>query len=149
MGHGRFVLFYLLCGTAAALGQSLTAPASTVPMVGASGAIAGVLGAYLLLHPRARINVLIVVFVFFRRIQLSALVVLGAWFALQFVNGLLAPVGRGGVAFWAHVAGFVAGMVLVPFFRRPGVPMLDMRPPMPEAPPFVIERRRPGPWDRR
>ena len=119
MGHGRFVLFYLLCGLAAAMAQALPDPASTIPMVGASGAISGVLGAYLLLYPQARILVLIPLGVFTQLVRLPAIWVLGLWFGMQLLSGA-ANVGSrgGGVAFGAHVGGFLAGMALIPLFRH-------------------------------
>lgn len=121
MGHGRFLVFYLLCGAAAALVQTITDPNSVVPMVGASGAIAGVMGAYFLLYPRSRILTLIPVF--FQLIEVPAVLFLGIWFLMQFLNGVgsIASAGQsaGGVAFWAHVAGFAAGMSAVGFFKRP------------------------------
>jgi membrane associated rhomboid family serine protease len=143
MGHVRYLAFYLLCGIAAALTQGFVYPDSTVPMVGASGAISGVLGAYILLHPGATVRVLIFLGFFVTMAYIPALIVLGIWFALQLFSGL-APGGEAGVAFWAHIGGFVAGLVLVSFFRRPGVPMLER----PRHRPFHIEtRRRPrGPW---
>jgi membrane associated rhomboid family serine protease len=113
-GHGRFVVFYLLCGVGAALAQALPDPGSQVPMVGASGAISGVLGAYMLMFPRAHVLVLIPLGLFTRIVHLPALLVLGLWFAMQ----LLASSGGGGVAFRAHIGGFVAGMLLLPVFRR-------------------------------
>jgi membrane associated rhomboid family serine protease len=116
MGHARFVVFYLLCGIAAALAQALPAPGSEIPMIGASGAISGVLGAYLLLHPRAHVMVLIPLGFFSQLTRLPALLVLGLWFALQLVSELGAPEGAG-VAFRAHIGGFVAGMALIPFFK--------------------------------
>jgi len=119
MGHGRFVAFYLLCGLAAAFAQALPAPTSTVPMIGASGAISGVLGAYLLLYPRARVLVLIPLGFFSQLVRLPAIWVLGLWFGLQLVSSLLAPAGGAGVAFRAHLGGFLAGMALVPLFRNP------------------------------
>jgi membrane associated rhomboid family serine protease len=124
MGHGRFLVFYLLCGAAAALAQTLMQPDSLVPMVGASGAIAGVMGAYFVSYPRSRIVTLIPPFIF-TTFEIPALVFLGIWFVLQFLNGLgsldAAAAGHsaGGVAFWAHVAGFAAGLVGVFVFRRP------------------------------
>ena len=118
MGHFRFVVFYLVCGVAAALAQSLPNPDSTVPMIGASGAISGVLGAYLLLYPRAQVLVLIPLGLFTQLVHLPAILVLGLWFAIQLVSSLLAAPGAGGVAFGAHVGGFVAGMILVPLFKR-------------------------------
>jgi membrane associated rhomboid family serine protease len=123
MGHGRFVGFYLLCGLAAALAQALPHPDSIIPMVGASGAISGVLGAYLLLYPHARVLVLIPLGFYTRLVHLPALFVLGLWFVLQFVGYTLADSERGGVAWGAHVGGFVAGIVLIPIFKRRGVPL--------------------------
>ena len=125
MGHGRFVVFYLLCGAAAALAQTAMSPDSVVPMVGASGAVAGVMGAYFVLYPHSRIVTLIPLFVFFHVMEVPALVFLGLWFVLQFVSGVgsiaTATGGEpaGGIAFWAHVAGFVAGVSGVLVFRRP------------------------------
>ena len=121
MGHGRFVAFYLLCGTAAVFAQALPDPESTIPMVGASGAISGVLGAYLLLHPHARVLVLIPLGFFSQIVYLPAALVLGLWFVLQLVSQLLTPPGSGGVAFGAHIGGFIAGMLLIPVFRHRNV----------------------------
>jgi len=123
MGHGRFLVFYLLCGVAAALAQTITSPDSVVPMVGASGAIAGVMGAYFVLYPRSRIVTLIPLFFFFQVVEVPAIFFLGIWFLMQFISGvgsIGATIGRntGGVAFWAHVAGFVAGITGVGLFRR-------------------------------
>src|SRR6266850_5828970 len=124
MGHGRFLVFYLLCGVAAALAQTITGPDSVVPMVGASGAIAGVMGAYFVLYPKSRIVTLIPIFFFFQVIEVPAILFLGIWFLMQFLSGLgsivsVASGSSGGVAFWAHVAGFVAGISGVVVFRRP------------------------------
>jgi membrane associated rhomboid family serine protease len=141
MGHLRFLVFYLLCGVAAALSQGLLNPESEIPMVGASGAISGVLGAYILLHPGATVRVLIFLGLFITVTHIPALIVLGIWFALQLFSGLAMPSAKGGVAFWAHIGGFVAGLVAVPFFKRRDVPMLER----PHHRPFQIERRR-GPW---
>ena len=121
MGHLRFVFFYLLSGTVAVLVQGLAAPASTIPMIGASGAISGVLGAYLLLYPRARVLVLIPLGLYTRTLHLQAMVVLGFWFVLQLLNTAMADPNQPGVAFGAHAGGFVAGMLLIPFFKRRGV----------------------------
>ena len=125
MGHGRFLVFYLLCGVAAALAQTITVPDSVVPMVGASGAIAGVMGAYFVLYPRSRIVTLIPIFFFFHVIEVPAIFFLGVWFVMQFLSGVGSIVASlsggpsGGIAFWAHVAGFVAGVSGVIVFRRP------------------------------
>jgi len=121
MGHARFAAFYLVCGVAAVFAQTLPNPESTIPMVGASGAISGVLGAYLLLHPRARVLVAIPLGFYFHTVRLPAAIVLGLWFVLQLVNSLLAQPGQGGVAFGAHIGGFIAGVALIPFFKRRGV----------------------------
>jgi membrane associated rhomboid family serine protease len=117
MGHGRFVVFYLLCGIAAALAQAMPNPQSTIPMIGASGAISGVLGAYLLLYPRARVLVFVPLGFLSRAIYLPAIFVLGFWFVLQLINSALAPSEGGGVAWGAHVGGFIAGIVLIPLFK--------------------------------
>jgi membrane associated rhomboid family serine protease len=116
MGHGRFIVFYLLCGIAAALAQALPAPGSEIPMVGASGAISGVLGAYLILHPRAHVLVLVPLGFFSQITRLPAVLVLGLWFLLQLISEIGAPLGAG-VAFRAHIGGFLAGMALIPFFK--------------------------------
>jgi membrane associated rhomboid family serine protease len=117
LGHGRFIVFYLLCGVAAALAQALPDPGSQIPMVGASGAISGVLGAYMLRHPRARVLVLVPLGFITHLVKLPAMLVLGLWFAMQLLSELLAPEGAG-VAFRAHIGGFVAGVVLLPVFYR-------------------------------
>jgi rhomboid family protein len=119
MGHGRFVAFYLVCGLAAAAAQYLQNPASAVPMVGASGAVSGTLGAYLVLHPHARIWTLVIFGFFVRVIPVPALVVLGFWVVLQFANSVF-TFGRGdtgGVAFLAHLGGFIVGLLLINVFR--------------------------------
>ena len=120
MGHGRFVVFYLLCGVLASLAQVLLAPHSAVPMVGASGAISGVLGAYLLLFPRVRVHVLVFLGFFVTTIVLPAYLMLGYWVLLQLLGGLPMLGGRdvGGVAFFAHLGGFLAGMLLIRLFIR-------------------------------
>ncbi len=127
MGRGRFIVFYLLCGTAAALAQSIAHPTSEIPMLGASGAIGGVPGAYLVLHPRANVGVLVWFIIIVRIITVPAVLVLGVWFAGQILSGVTTPTtdDGGGVAFWAHVGGFVAGVVLIPFFKRSNVQLLE------------------------
>ena len=117
MGHVRFVIFYLLCGIAAVLAQAWPNPDSTIPMIGASGAISGVLGAYLLLFPRAHVLVLIPLGMFSRMVPLPAMVVLGFWFVLQLISTALSDASQGGVAFGAHIGGFVTGMILIPVFK--------------------------------
>ena len=119
LGRGRFVVFYLVCGAVAALGQGVADPRSEVPMIGASGAISGVLGAYLVLYPRAKVLVLLPLLFFVTAVRVPALVVLGIWFAAQLLSSLAAAPGAGGgVAFAAHVGGFVAGVVLIRLFLR-------------------------------
>jgi membrane associated rhomboid family serine protease len=119
MGHTRFVVFYLSCGLAASGLQLLSQPDSTIPMVGASGAIGGVMGGYVVLYPRVRVHMLLVLGFYVTRIIVPASVMLGYWFVLQILGGAFS-LGRegGGVAFWAHVGGFAAGAVLVFVFRR-------------------------------
>ncbi|MGH9203622.1 MAG: rhomboid family intramembrane serine protease [Vicinamibacterales bacterium] len=122
LGHGRFIVFYLICGLVAAVSQAWLDPTSQVPMVGASGAIAGVMGAYLVLYPHSRVLMLFPfpVFVY----ELPAVVFLVLWFVMQFVSGIDSLTAMraddltGGVAFWAHVMGFLAGLALVPVMRR-------------------------------
>jgi len=117
-GHLRFLVFYLLCGLVAAGTQVAWSPASQVPMIGASGAIAGVLGAYMLLFPRARVLTLVPIFIFIQLIYLPAILVLGIWFLYQILLSRMADPVQGGVAFYAHIGGFVGGMVLIWLFRR-------------------------------
>ncbi len=120
LGPLRFIIFYFLCGIGAALAQVLVNPQSTVPMIGASGAISGVLGAYLLLYPRVEVETLVFLGYFVRMIRLPALVVLGMWILLQLSSGFLSlgMEAMGGVAFFAHIGGFFTGTVLVGLFRR-------------------------------
>jgi len=120
LGHGGYLVFYILCGVASALVQVYMQPSSTAPLIGASGAISGVLGAYFILYPKARVLTMIPLFVFFPVVELSAFFFLGFWFLLQFLQGALfagaGDAARGGVAWWAHAGGFVAGAVLLPVF---------------------------------
>ena len=123
VGHGRFAVFYLVCGIAAALGQIAIDPTSTLPTIGASGAIAGVMGAYFVLYPHSRVLTLIPLIIFWELIELPAIVLLGFWFLMQlFSAGAIAVTasthGSGGVAFMAHVAGFVTGAVGIFVFRK-------------------------------
>jgi membrane associated rhomboid family serine protease len=141
MGHFRFAIFYLICGTAAALTQGFLNTDSEIPMIGASGAISGVLGAYLLLHPKATIKVLLFFGIIFWIAHVPAMVVLGVWFASQLVNAALAPADVPGVAFWAHIGGFVAGMALIPVFKDKYLPLFQAA----RTKPFELERRK-GPW---
>lgn len=118
MGRLRFVMFYLITGLAAALGQVITNPDSGIPMVGASGAISGVMGAYLILYPRVKVYAIVPIVIFITSIAVPAWVMLGYWFLIQTVSGLFSQGEAGGTAFWAHVGGFVAGVVLIKFFAR-------------------------------
>ena len=152
MGHAGFALFYLACGLAAAGLHVATNPASEVPVIGASGAVAGVMGAYLLLFPKARVDVLFILGIFFRVIPVPAFLMLGVWFALQLFNGTLDDGMSGGVAYWAHAGGFAAGLLLtVPIWLRRGAVDYWNRthgtPPHPESrygrsPVPLVRRRR-------
>lgn len=162
-GHWKFLAFYLICGVAAAGAQFLADPGSTIPMVGASGAVAGVLGGYLLFYPRARVDLFLFLIIIFRIIPAPAWVVLGGWFALQVFGGLSTPSDIGGVAYWAHAGGFLAGVVLCwPLWQRLGGRAFWSRclgqPPHPEARYRIVRsnvpksgkttRFRPSPWRR-
>src|SRR5262249_54518115 len=120
LGHLNFLVFYLACGVIAGLTHSLMMPSSGLPLIGASGAVAGVIAAYLILHPRVRVWVLAFRFI---PLRISAALVLGAWIATQVVMVMLPDTGP--VAWWAHIGGLVAGAVLVLFMRRPGVALFD------------------------
>jgi membrane associated rhomboid family serine protease len=118
MGTPRFVMFYLLCGLAAAAVQIVSNPDSAVPMVGASGAIGGVMGAYIVLFPRGHVHMLLFFGLFVTTVAVPAIFMLGYWLILQLLSGVISAGGQGGgVAFWAHVGGFIAGMVLIFAFR--------------------------------
>jgi len=119
MGSFRFVLFYLLSGFGAALAQMISHPESTIPMIGASGAIGGVMGAYALLYPRAHVHMLIFLGFYVTTVAVPAVFMLGYWLLLQLFGGFASPTAGGGVAFWAHVGGFVSGAVLALLFRQP------------------------------
>lgn len=152
LGHLGFLGFYLAAGLAAAAGQIIAGPGSTIPMVGASGAIAGVMGAYLLFFPRARIDVLVVIVVLIKIFTIPAWLMLGLWFGLQLINGLAMDVAGGGVAYWAHAGGFLAGLVLVlPRWWRMGGPDYWTRwhgmPPHAEVA-YVMDRTRKSPIPR-
>jgi len=131
LGHGGFVLFYLGCGAAAALGQTATSPLSVVPMVGASGAIAGVMGAYFVLFPHSRVLTAVFIVFFMDLIEIPAIFFLGIWFLMQFFSGvgsLGADAAEGGVAFWAHIVGFAVGALTGVLAR-------------------AVERKRPERWE--
>ena len=127
MGHLRFIIFYILCGIAAAAGQVFQNPDSMVPMIGASGAISGVLGAYLLLYPHARILVLLPLGFYAQLIRIPASWVLGFWFFIQVLSSMLFGPQQGGVAWYAHMAGFVTGLLLVTVFKRKKVKLFHNR----------------------
>lgn len=138
MGHLPYLVFYLASGIAAALAQYAADPGSVIPTVGASGAIAGVMGAYLLMFPKARVDIFIFLIIFIRIIPVPAWIMLGLWFVLQFFGGLGADPSNGGVAYWAHAGGFVAGLLFaVPLWLRRGARTFWQRnqghPPHPEA----------------
>ncbi len=129
MGHVRFLLFYLVCGVIAAMSHAMLDPGSVMPMIGASGAISGVLGAYLLLYPRARVLVLIPLGFLFWRMYVPAGFVLGFWFVFQLLSGAVSVGGGGGgVAWFAHIGGFLAGMFLIGFFKRRSVRFFNPAP---------------------
>ena len=120
-GHIGFAAFYLVCGILAGIVHVMVDPASNVPLVGASGAIAGVMGGYLLLFPKARVDIMFIFIVFFRVFSLPAWVVLAVWFAIQFFQGIGTDASGGGVAYWAHAGGFVSGILLsLPYWLRQG-----------------------------
>jgi membrane associated rhomboid family serine protease len=123
MGHVRFALFYLLCGIAAALALAYMDPASQLPMIGASGAISGVLAAYVLLYPRARVTVVVPLGIVFYPLALGAVWVVGLWFAMQLVSAWIVDPAQPGIAWWAHVGGFAAGLLLTPLFKSRDVPL--------------------------
>ena len=148
MGHLPFLAFYLAAGIGAGFAQYLTSPLSPIPTVGASGAIAGVMGGYLLLFPRARVDILIILIVFFRVVAVPAWLMLGLWFLLQLFSGVGADPEAGGVAYWAHAGCFLIGMALTfPLFLRLGGPRFwsrtHGRPPHPDAKYRLTESRVP------
>ncbi|RPH96100.1 rhomboid family intramembrane serine protease [candidate division KSB1 bacterium] len=110
LGHGKFILFYLVCGIAAALTHTLTQITSPVPMIGASGAISGILGAYVVLYPRARVVTMLWIFFFVRFVRIPAFIVLGIWFLMQLPGALG---GQGGIAWFAHIGGFLFGLIFI------------------------------------
>jgi membrane associated rhomboid family serine protease len=115
LGHGKYVAFYLFCGAAAAIGQTALQPSSVVPMIGASGAIAGVMGAYFVLYPHSRVITAVFIFFFLDLVEIPAIFFLGIWFLMQFFSGvgsLGSEAAEGGIAFWAHIGGFAAGAII-------------------------------------
>ncbi len=122
MGRARYLLFYILAGLAAAAAQTYVNQSSVIPMVGASGAISGVMGAYIVLYPRVRVHMLVILGFFITRIAVPAFLMLGYWFLLQILGGLPTLSDEtGGVAFWAHAGGFAAGALLISLFKDPGL----------------------------
>ncbi len=160
MGPIPFLVFYLVCGVGATLAHVLSAPNSPVPLVGASGAIAGVMGGYLLLFPKARVDILIILVIFFRIVPVPAFLMLGLWLGMQFLGGVNADPNGGGVAYWAHAGGFFIGFLLtIPAWVKRGGPRFWNRthghPPHPQAQysatripriPRGQRSTRPGPW---
>ena len=118
MGHLKFLLFYLICGLGAALLQSFVTPDSNIPMIGASGAVSGVLSAYFLLFPKARVSTLIVLFIFITVIKIPAGILIGFWFLSQITNAYLSDPNIPGVAWYAHIGGFIMGAILIPFLKE-------------------------------
>lgn len=138
MGHVPFLIFYLVCGIGADVGQVLADPSSGVPTVGASGAIAGVMGGYLLLFPRAKVDILLIIIIIFKIFPVPAWVMLGLWMAMQVFNGITTDTTGGGVAYWAHAGGFVVGFILcIPLWLKRGGTEFwsrtDGHPPHPDA----------------
>ena len=138
MGHVVFLIFYLICGVGADIGQVLADPTSGIPTVGASGAIAGVMGGYLLIFPKARIDIMIIFVVFLKIFPVPAWIMLGIWFGIQIVSGAASDTSAGGVAYWAHAGGFVVGLILcLPLWLKRGGAeyweQTDGHPPHPEG----------------
>jgi len=127
MGHSRFIVFYLLCGVLAFFAHAFSDIGSVAPTIGASGAISGILGAYLLLHPRARVLVVVPIFIILYTVRLPAAFVLLFWFVLQIISSASGSAGNSGIAWGAHVGGFVAGMLLIPVFKRRNVRLFSQR----------------------
>ncbi|WP_293575870.1 rhomboid family intramembrane serine protease [Phaeobacter sp.] len=162
MGHLPFLGFYLLSGIGAGLIHIVSAPDSLVPLVGASGAIAGVMGGYLLMFPKARVDILLILVVFFRVFSIPAFIMLLVWLGMQFLGGFGSDPDQGGVAYWAHAGGFAVGLVLtIPLWLKRGGPAFWNRtkgqPPHPETnyvysasriPKLPRKKPTPGPWSK-
>ncbi|MBI5026729.1 MAG: rhomboid family intramembrane serine protease [Nitrospirae bacterium] len=120
LGRMRFIIFYLLCGIIAAYSHAIIEPSSNVPMIGASGAVSGILGAYVLLFPKARVHTLIFLGFFIQVVRIPALIVIGFWAIIQFVNGIIstATIPQGGVAWFAHIGGFLIGILTIKLFLK-------------------------------
>ena len=121
LGHIRFIIFYLLCGVIAEFAQIFSAPESTIPMIGASGAVSGVLGAYLIFYPRARIRTFVFLGIFITFLRLPAVLLLGVWILGQIISASISNPGSPGVAWFAHLGGFFAGMILGPLLKKPNI----------------------------
>ena len=121
LGHFRFILFYFLCGIAAAFTQILSAPDSAIPMIGASGAVSGVLGAYLIFYPHARIRTFVFLGIFITFLRLPAVLLLGFWILGQVISAFISNPGSPGVAWFAHLGGFFMGMLLAPLLKKPNI----------------------------
>lgn len=141
MGHTRFLAFYLICGLLSLFTHAMVEPHSTIPVIGASGAISGVMGAYFLLYPKANISVFLLFFVFFKTVRIPAAVVIGIWFLMQLLGAYTAAANQPGIAFWAHIGGFVGGMALVKFFIRKEEHLFHT----PRSMPWEVHNRRKGP----
>ena len=133
LGHIRFLLFYMLCGIGAGIVHTMMNPDATIPTVGASGAIAGVLGAYVVSYPFARVLTLVPIFIFIQIIEIPAIIVLGFWFLMQFISGTASlqvstSANTGGVAWWAHVGGFIIGIILVSLLSQKARQTYEYRP---------------------
>ena len=121
LGHIRFIIFYFTCGMVAAFSQIFSAPESTIPMIGASGAVSGVLGAYLIFYPRARIRTFVFLGIFITFLRLPAILLLGVWILVQIISASISNPGSPGVAWFAHLGGFFAGMILGPLLKKPNI----------------------------
>lgn len=148
MGHVTFLMFFLASGVIAAFTHYALGPMSQIPTVGASGAIAGVMGAYLLLFPKARVDILIILVVIFRVLPIPAWIMMAIWFVMQFIGGISSSADEAGVAYWAHAGGFAAGLVLaIPLWLARGGPVFWRRthghPPHPEARYRLVQSRIP------
>lgn len=160
MGHLPFLAFYLACGIGAGLIHVWAAPTSQIPTIGASGAIAGVMGGYLLLFPKARVDILLILIIFFRVVTVPASLMLGLWLAMQFIGGFGSDPDQGGIAYWAHAGGFLVGLLLtLPVWLRRGGPAFWSQtqglPPNPKSeytysvtrvPRLPRKKKHPGPW---
>ena len=125
LGHFRFILFYFICGIVAASAQIISAPDSTIPMIGASGAVSGVLGAYLIFYPRARVRTFVFLGIFITFLRIPAVFLLGVWVLGQIINAMLSDPGSPGVAWFAHLGGFFVGLILAPFLKKSDIKLFQ------------------------